>query len=65
MKYHGFMDHPKFHLMYSRLIYKVYKRELVVTQSRVNHCTISFEICFFFLPKKMKLEKYIRICAGF
>lgn len=36
----------KVHIWYSRLIYKVCKRELVIIQPGVNHCTISFEIVF-------------------
>lgn len=37
---------PKAHLWYSK-INKVYNRALVIIQSGVNHCTISFEVCLF------------------
>lgn len=37
---------PKAHLWYSK-INKVYNRALVIIQSGVNYCTISFEVCLF------------------
>ena len=37
---------PKAHLWYSK-INKVHNRALVIIQSGVNHCTISFDLCLF------------------
>ena len=56
---------PKAHLWYSK-INKVHNRALVIIQSGVNHCTISFDLCLFSdenkngeMQKKKKTKKRV------